>query len=195
MCPGPFRLRPPGTNLESNKVRLIYLGNKWTAHQRYCGNFIKQRKIIIIGVCMLSRFSRVRLCDAMDCSLPASSVHGILQARIREWTACALLQGIFLTAIKPRSLRYPALTVGFFTTSATWEASLLGFGGWVKFRWNVNESVWIRSKQSRTLHKWINIRPGLQSGPRVCLLGSNKVWVDVNYCVQKPLTWSSEPGL
>ena len=25
------------------------------------------------------------LCDLMDCSLPGSSVHGILQARILEW--------------------------------------------------------------------------------------------------------------
>ena len=34
----------------------------------------------------------------MDCSLPGSSVHGILQARILEWVAChSLLQGIFLT--------------------------------------------------------------------------------------------------
>ena len=36
---------------------------------------------------LLSRFSRVRLCDPMDCSLPGSSVHGILQARILEWGA------------------------------------------------------------------------------------------------------------
>ena len=27
------------------------------------------------------------LCNPMDCSLPASSVHGILQARILEWVA------------------------------------------------------------------------------------------------------------
>ena len=27
------------------------------------------------------------LCDPMDCSLPDSSVHGILQARILEWVA------------------------------------------------------------------------------------------------------------
>ena len=27
------------------------------------------------------------LCDAVDCSLPGSSVHGILQARILEWVA------------------------------------------------------------------------------------------------------------
>ena len=37
------------------------------------------------------------LCDPMDCSPPGSSVHGILQARILEWVAIALLQGIFLT--------------------------------------------------------------------------------------------------
>ena len=43
----------------------------------------------------------------MDCSLPGSSLHGILQARVLEWVAIALsktavgshilLQGIFLT--------------------------------------------------------------------------------------------------
>ena len=27
------------------------------------------------------------LCDLMDCGLPGSSVHGILQARILEWVA------------------------------------------------------------------------------------------------------------
>ena len=27
------------------------------------------------------------LCDPMDCSLPGSPVHGILQARILEWVA------------------------------------------------------------------------------------------------------------
>ena len=34
------------------------------------------------------------LCKPMDCSLPGSSVHGILQARILEWVAklCLLLK-------------------------------------------------------------------------------------------------------
>ena len=35
--------------------------------------------------------------DPMDCSLPGSSVHGILQARITGVGCHALLQGIFLT--------------------------------------------------------------------------------------------------
>ena len=36
------------------------------------------------AVCVLSRFSSVRLCDPMEYN---SSVHGILQARILEWVA------------------------------------------------------------------------------------------------------------
>ena len=40
------------------------------------------------------------LCDAMDCSLPSSSVHRSLQARILEWVNCHfLLQGIFLDPV------------------------------------------------------------------------------------------------
>ena len=31
------------------------------------------------------------LCDPMDCSLPGSSVHGILQARILEWVAISFI--------------------------------------------------------------------------------------------------------
>ena len=37
------------------------------------------------------------LCDPMDYSLPGSSVHGILQARLLQWVAISLLQGIFPT--------------------------------------------------------------------------------------------------
>ena len=37
------------------------------------------------------------LWDPMDCNLPGSFVHGILQARILEYAINSLLQGIFLT--------------------------------------------------------------------------------------------------
>jgi len=36
---------------------------------------------------LLSRFSRVRLCDPTDSSPPGSSIPGILQARTLEWVA------------------------------------------------------------------------------------------------------------
>jgi len=42
-----------------------------------------------VGARVLSRFSRVRLCDPMGCSPPDSSVHGILQAGTLEWVAVA----------------------------------------------------------------------------------------------------------
>ena len=62
------------------------------------------------------------LCDPMDCSLPGSSVHGILQARILDyWNG--------LPFPSPGNLLDPgmesassALAGGFFTTSTTWEA-------------------------------------------------------------------------
>ena len=37
--------------------------------------------------------SPVRLFDPMDCSLPGSSVHGVLQARILEWVAISFSRG------------------------------------------------------------------------------------------------------
>ena len=54
------------------------------------------------------------LCDPMDLSSPGSSVHGILQARILEWTPF-LLQRILLT--QGSSLRLLYWQEGFFLTT------------------------------------------------------------------------------
>ena len=43
------------------------------------------------------------LCNPMDCNLPGSSVHGILQARILEWVAIPFSRGSSNPGIKPRS--------------------------------------------------------------------------------------------
>ena len=53
------------------------------------------------------------LCDPVDCSLPGSSVHGILQAKILEWAANP--------EIEPTSLMSPAFAREFFTTSTIWK--------------------------------------------------------------------------
>ena len=53
-----------------------------------------QGKAHSFKICMLSHFSHVlTLCDPMDCRLPGSSVHGILQARILEWVALPSSRG------------------------------------------------------------------------------------------------------
>ena len=60
--------------------------------------------------------------NPIDCSLPDSSVHGILQARILEWVAMPFSKGYS----QPRD--HTHISCGsciagiFFTTSTTWEA-------------------------------------------------------------------------
>ena len=44
------------------------------------------------------------LCDSMDCSLPGSSVHGILQARILEYVSISFSRGSFWPALQVDSL-------------------------------------------------------------------------------------------
>ena len=59
----------------------------------------------------------------MDCSLPGSSVHGILQPKILEWVACVLFQGTLLTQGSSPDLFHLLLLEGaFHTTITTWEA-------------------------------------------------------------------------
>ena len=48
---------------------------------------------ILLCVCTKSLQSCLTLCDAMDCSPPGSSVHGILQAWILKWVAMPSSRG------------------------------------------------------------------------------------------------------
>ena len=59
------------------------------------------------------------LCDPLDCRLPGSSVHGILQARILEWVAIFSSGDLTDPGIEPYSLASPALAGRFFTTRTT----------------------------------------------------------------------------
>ena len=54
----------------------------------------------------LEAHSCLFLCDPMECSLPGSTVHGMLQARVLEWVAIPFSGGSFQPGIEPRS---PAL--------------------------------------------------------------------------------------
>ena len=66
--------------------------------------------------------SFLTLCDSMDCSLLASSVYGILQARVLECVAMLSSRGLSPNpGIEPEFLKSPALAGMFFTTSTTWE--------------------------------------------------------------------------
>ena len=69
-----------------------------------------------VHVCAKSLQACPTLCDPMDCSLPGSSVYGILQVRILEWVAMPFSRGFFRLGMEPMSLMSPALAGGFFTT-------------------------------------------------------------------------------
>ena len=57
----------------------------------------------------------------MDCNLPGSSVHGILQARTLEWVAMPSSGDLPGPGVEPGSPMSPTLA-GFFSTSVTRKA-------------------------------------------------------------------------
>ena len=48
--------------------------------------------VMILSVCLVAQ-SCLTLCDSMDYSLPGSSVHRILHARVLEWVAIPFSRG------------------------------------------------------------------------------------------------------
>ena len=82
----------------------------------------KQRNLYM-RVCVLVTQWYLALCNPMDCSLPGSSVHGILQARILKWIAIPVSRGHF----HPRDRTWVSCIAGrFFIIWATREALLTG---------------------------------------------------------------------
>ena len=66
----------------------------------------------IICCCLVAK-SYPTLCDPMDCNLPGSSVHWILQARILEWVAISSSRG----SSQPKDQTLVSCIAGrFFTT-------------------------------------------------------------------------------
>ena len=64
--------------VDSPKENAVLFGNESVASYSVCAKLLQ---------------SCLTLCDPMDCSLPGSSVHGILQARILEWAARRFSRG------------------------------------------------------------------------------------------------------
>ena len=106
----------------------------------------------------------------MDCSLPGSSVHEILQARIWSGLSCPPPWDLPDPRIEAASLMSPALTGGFFTTSTTWEAQTsytlilkseeeeiprmyLQRKGHVSTQWEVSH-LWVKERGLRRNHPY-----------------------------------------
>ena len=79
------------------------------------------------------------LCNLMDCSMPGSSVHEILQARMLEWIAISFSRSSF----PPRDQTWVSyIAGGFFTNWATREAKIH-----LKIHpnpvWKVSTKIWL----------------------------------------------------
>ena len=75
-------------------------------------------------MCAKSLQSCLTLCSPRHCSLPGSSVRGILQARILPNPGIKPVSLVSPAGIKPATLASSTLTNEFFTTSPTWEAPI-----------------------------------------------------------------------
>ena len=93
-----------GTEVNGRKIRLVEdkpgsrrrrSYSRSRSHSRYCW-WLQVFKLAInslMNTCCLVAKSCPTLCDPMDCSPPGFSVHGISQARIREWVAISFSKG------------------------------------------------------------------------------------------------------
>ena len=69
-------------------------------------------------LCLVAHYCSI-VCHPMDCSLPGSSVHGLLQQEYWSGLPCPFPGDLPEPGIEPMYLTSPALAGGFFTTSAT----------------------------------------------------------------------------
>ena len=121
-------------------------------------------------VCVWVNLSVVTLCDPMDCSLPGSSVHGILQTRILEWAAIP-----FSRVFSPtRDWTQVSWIAGrFFTVWATREAVSPFLGDLIPtyallqalFPWPVEQSLRLSEISLGVLSEGLHYDPHLQGFP------------------------------
>ena len=87
------------------------------------------------------------LCDPMDCSLPGSSLHGILQARVLEWVAFSFSRG----SSQPRDRTQVSCIPGrHFNLWATREAP----------EYHLKHVVATCPVKSLKMFSWLGVEPG-----------------------------------
>ena len=131
--------------------------------------------------------SHVRLCDTTDWNLLGSSVHGILQARILEWVAVSLFQGIFLTQGSNLHLlcllpwQVDSLPLCHLRNLFCYIFDTISFSLCVYFQWNARVLVIGRERNGKQLMKELHIYSvhenwllrhdsGLKLQPQICVL-------------------------
>ena len=125
--------------------------------------FYKQYGCTSASLLVLIACWYLTLCNLMDCTLPGSSVHGILQARILEWVAISFSRGFS----QPRYWTWVSCIAGrFFTIWATREAlayraaicsrntmrSTYVIYSFLGTKWEINFNIWFHSVDPKCYH-------------------------------------------
>ena len=125
---------------------------------------------------MRSHFSRVQLCDRMDCSPPGSSILGDSRDK-NTGVGCHPPGDLPDPGIEPTSLMSPALADGFFTSVATWKAQNKEKGG-QKGIWSYLD-LWGR---------WLQVKGRLNNHRRTLCPNSRGASQETEWC------WGGELG-
>ena len=116
--------------------------------------------------------SCLTLCESVDCSLPGSSVHVILQARILEWVAIPFSRG----SSRPRDWTWVSSTAGRFYT--LWASLMGGVILWIR----KPEKDWERFNRRAEERKcWLRCS-GKSLSEEVTVMGSSN---QERWCFQK----------
>ena len=107
-------------------------GNNSNTHHQW----VYKRNVVCVqwNVCVLSHFSRVRLCDPMDCSPPSSSVCGIFQTRILQWVVMPSSRG----SSQPKDWTCGSCIAGRFFTTESWRKSTMEYYWAKKKEWSAD---------------------------------------------------------
>ena len=95
------------TNLQGPSHRHVFPPESWAG----CLTLLMENSKSFAGICCCCSVAKScpTLSDPMDCSLPGSSVHGIIQAKILEWVAILSSRGHLLNpGMEPASPAWQA---------------------------------------------------------------------------------------
>ena len=88
------------------------------------------------------------LCDSRDCSLPGSSVHGILQARILEWVTISFSKASSRSRVEPW---VSCITGRFFTVWASKDSLIIHLKVWNEVGEGEGGMIWENSIETCVL--------------------------------------------
>ena len=113
-----------------SKISCLYI-SLFLVSVLFCWSlFLSLGKYYAVLIVVLLTKSCLTLCDPRDCTLPGSSVHGILQARVLEWVTISFSRG----PSQPRDRTHvPLLAGGFFTTEPPEKSRCLDYGSFINW--------------------------------------------------------------